>query len=143
MAQVGGQFIHVQASNQLAHRLCAHPCTENTTKGIREIAEAALLQQIHFLQPLQVTPQSLQTLAFADPLCLQMGQLFVESHQFALASVLIDIGHNVEGKVEDALQVARGKVQQETNTTGGPLEVPDVAHWRSQFDMAHAFTTHS
>src|SRR6266567_1976502 len=98
MAQVGSQFIHVQASNQFA--------------------EAALLQQIHFLQPLQVTPQLLQTAEFADPAIqalFEIGRLFVESHQFALASVLIDIGHNVEGKVEDALQVARGKVQQETN----------------------------
>ena len=59
MAQVPRQFIQVQARNQFAYSLGSHTRAEDAAKAIFQFAVTVLLEQVHFLQPLQVTPQLL------------------------------------------------------------------------------------
>src|SRR6266702_5512841 len=72
MAQVRGQLIQVQASDQLTHGLCTHTGAEDVSKTVFQLAVAVLLQQVHLLQPLQVTPQLLQTVSRITTLQLQL-----------------------------------------------------------------------
>jgi hypothetical protein len=55
-----------------------------------------------------------------------------------LAGVLIDVGDDVVGEVEDLLQVARRHVEQQAHPGRDALEVPDMTDRRGQLDMAHA-----
>src|SRR2546425_3932799 len=139
MGQVGGKFAHVQASNQLAHRLCAHSCTENATKGILQFAVAALLQQVHFLQPLQVTPQLLQMLAFADPLRLQLSlyranlPLVLDAHSLSFVLTLLPYGLDLAARVfSDVIPESLGYPFQYLNVLGchnSALLHDDLSGW--------------
>ena len=59
MAQVRRQFIQVQVRNQFAYSLGSHTRAEDTAKAFFQFAVTVLLEQVHFLQPLQVTTQLL------------------------------------------------------------------------------------
>ena len=63
LAHLLGQRFGLHALQQLLDRLCAHSCTEYGTKSIFQLAVTVLLQQVHLLQPIQVTPLLLQALA--------------------------------------------------------------------------------
>src|SRR5262249_2012212 len=52
--------------------------------------------------------------------------------------VLVDARDDVQGEVEDALQVARADVEQDAEAAWRALEVPDMADRAGQLDMAHA-----
>src|SRR5438270_10448184 len=113
-----------------AARLSLHPVFINAISRLENIAIAPILQLVDQLY---------------DPLIqvlVQFEKLLVQVHQFTLASLLINISDDIEGKVEDALQVTWRKVKQETDTAGRSLEVPDVAHRRRQFDVSHALTAY-
>src|SRR5215472_16078732 len=73
---------------------------------------------------------------------IKRHQLFVQVHQFAPASLFVDMCDNVQSKVENALKVTRREVQQETNAAGRSLKVPDVADWGSQFNVSHTLAAH-
>ena len=48
------------------------------------------------------------------------------------------IGDDIRGKVQDFLKGVRRHVEQQAHAGRDALEIPDVAHGRGQFDMAHA-----
>jgi hypothetical protein len=52
--------------------------------------------------------------------------------------LLVDTGDDVEGEVQDPLEVARADVEQDAQARGRALEVPDVADRARQLDVAHA-----
>src|SRR5690242_4510754 len=54
------------------------------------------------------------------------------------ARLLIHPRDDVEGEVQDALQVARREVEQQADTAGRALEIPDMADGRGELDVAHA-----
>ena len=64
--------------------------------------------------------------------------LLVDALGGLLALRLVDTGDDVQGEVEDALQVARADVEQDPEAARRPLEVPDVADRAGQLDVAHA-----
>ena len=66
--------------------------------------------------------------------------LLLERGQGALARVLVDVGDDVQGEVEDPLEVARADVEQDAEPARRALEVPDVADRAGQLDVAHALT---
>ena len=45
-------------------------------------------------------------------------------------------------EIENPLDVLEGHVEQQADTRGQRLEIPDVRHRRSQLDVAHAFAAH-
>ncbi len=53
------------------------------------------------------------------------------------------IGHDVVFVVEHAFEVIGGLVQHQADAARAALEEPDVRDRHSQFDMAHALTTHA
>ena len=59
-----------------------------------------------------------------------------------LRGVLVDPGDDVQGEVEDALQVARADVEQDAEAARRALEVPDVADRAGQLDVAHPLAAH-
>src|SRR5439155_14347148 len=64
--------------------------------------------------------------------------LGVELGERPLARVLVNASDDVEGEVEDALEVARADIEEDPEPARRPLEVPDVADRRGQLDVAHA-----
>ena len=54
-----------------------------------------------------------------------------------LAGLLVDVGDDVQGEVEDALEVARADVEQDAQARRRALEVPDVADRARELDVAH------
>src|SRR5581483_10067521 len=70
------------------------------------------------------------------------GLFFPNLLDGALLRVLVDTGHKVEGEVEDALEVSGGDVEKQAHAAGRAFEVPNVAHGRGQFDVAHALAAH-
>ena len=55
-----------------------------------------------------------------------------------LRDVLVDARDDVQGEVQDPLEVARADVEQDAQAGGRALEVPDVADRAGQLDVAHA-----
>ena len=55
--------------------------------------------------------------------------------------VLVDVGDDVQGEVQDPLEVARADVEQDPEPARRALEVPDVADRAGQLDVAHPLTT--
>ena len=72
----------------------------------------------------------------------EFHEFFVEPHQLLLAPLFIDMGDDIQSKVQDTFEVARREVEQETNTAGRSLEVPDVTDGGSQFDVSHTLAAH-
>ena len=66
--------------------------------------------------------------------------LVLDRGQGALARVLVDVGDDVQGEVEDPLQVARADVEEDAESARRPLEVPDVADRARELDVAHPLT---
>ena len=66
--------------------------------------------------------------------------LLVERLQGALTGLLVHVGDDVQGEVEDPLEVAGGDVEQDAEPARGALEVPDVADGAGQLDVAHPLT---
>ena len=58
------------------------------------------------------------------------------------ALVLVDVGDDVLGKVEDALQVPGREIQEQAQAAGDALGEPDVGDGRGQFYVSHALTPH-
>src|SRR5438105_4470705 len=114
----------------LAPRLDLYTIFINATPGIEQLVIAPLFQAVDTLDnpPIQVL--------------LQVEQFFIQAHQLSLARLFIDSRDDIQGKVENTLQVTRREVQQETNTTWRSLKVPDVTDGRSQFNMSHALATY-
>ena len=52
------------------------------------------------------------------------------------------VEHDVAGEVQDLLQRPGADVEQRAHAAGDALEVPDVAHGRGQFNVAHALAAH-
>ena len=127
-----GVALSLPGSFQLlfAARLSLHAVFVNAISRLENIAVASILQLVDQLYYLLVQ------------VLIQFEKLLVQVHQFTLTSLLINISDDIEGKVEDALQVAWREVKQETDTAGRSLEVPDVAHGRRQFDVSHALTAY-
>ena len=67
-------------------------------------------------------------------------RLLLERAQRALAGLLVDVGDDVQGEVQDPLEVAGADVEQDAEPAGRALEVPDVADRARQLDVAHALT---
>ena len=63
--------------------------------------------------------------------------LFLDGRQGALPSVLVDVRDDVQGEIEDSLEVARADIEQDAEPTWRALEVPDVADRAGQLDVAH------
>src|SRR5215216_6781630 len=59
-----------------------------------------------------------------------------------MPSFLIDRGDHVRRKVDDLLQVLRGDVQQVAQARRDTLEIPDVRHRSSEFDVTHPLTAY-
>ena len=74
--------------------------------------------------------------------CSRFEQFLVDTHQLLLARLLVNARHDIEREIQDALKVARREVEQQADAAGRSLEVPDVAHGRRQFDVAHALAAH-
>src|SRR6185436_18315313 len=83
---------------------------------------------------------------------LQLGQLLaglaaatlglvLERLERSLARVLVDVRDDVEGEVEDALEVPRADVEEDAEAARRALEVPDVADRARQLDVAHPLAT--
>src|SRR4029453_11956407 len=68
--------------------------------------------------------------------------LDLEVRQFSVAVFRVNAGDHVGSEVDDLLKVLRSQVQEVAQARGNALEVPDVGYGRSQFDVAHALTTH-
>src|SRR5439155_695621 len=64
-------------------------------------------------------------------------RLVLDRLRRALLLVLVDVRHDVEREVEDALEVARRHVEEDAETARRPLEEPDVRHRRGELDVAH------
>ena len=62
----------------------------------------------------------------------------IDAGQRLRARLFVYMRHDIEGEVENALQVARREVQQQADAAGRALEIPDVADRRRQLDVAHA-----
>ncbi len=58
------------------------------------------------------------------------------------AGVLVDVGDDVLGEVEHALERARRDVEQQADPAGRALDEPDVGDRRGQLDVAHPLTAH-
>src|SRR5581483_436730 len=56
--------------------------------------------------------------------------------------LFVDVRHDVEREVQDALQIARRKVEQQTDATRCALEIPDMTDGRGQLDVPHALAAH-
>src|SRR6185312_1003275 len=63
--------------------------------------------------------------------------LLLDRREGPLAGVLVDVRDDVQGEVEDALQVARADVEQDAEPARGALEIPDVADRAGQLDVPH------
>src|SRR5581483_1919296 len=59
-----------------------------------------------------------------------------------LARLFVYVGDDVLGEVQHLLQRARRHVEQEPDAAGRALHEPDVAHRRSQLDVAHTLAAH-
>src|SRR5699024_10062238 len=75
-----------------------------------------------------------------DVLLLQ-EHFALKSRQVVVASLIIHGGDDVGSEVDDALKILWSKIQQVAQTGWNTLEVPDVGHWSSKLNVAHAFTT--
>src|SRR4029078_2847795 len=64
--------------------------------------------------------------------------LFLDVRGEALARLLVDRGDDVQGEVQDPLEVAGADVEQDAEAAGRALEVPDVADRARELDVAHA-----
>ena len=71
-----------------------------------------------------------------DSLVLFVGLLLLLAGHFP--HLLIYGDDDVLGEVEDALQVAGGEVQQQTQAAGDALAEPDVGYGSGELDVAHA-----
>src|SRR5438093_667825 len=81
-------------------------------------------------------------------LVLQLGQLLaglaaaalglvLEGLERSLPGVLVDVRDDVQGEVEDSLEVARADVEKDAQAARGALEVPDMADGAGELDVAH------
>ena len=52
------------------------------------------------------------------------------------------IEYDIAGEVQDLFQRPGADIEQRAHAAGDALEVPDVAHGRGQFDVAHALAAH-
>ena len=52
------------------------------------------------------------------------------------------IDHDVRGEINHLLELARRHVEQNADAARNALEIPDVAHRRREFDVAHALAAH-
>src|SRR5207244_8874267 len=68
--------------------------------------------------------------------------LLFDALQRLLALVLVDAGDDVQGEVQDPLQVPRADVQQDPEAGGRSLEIPDVADRGGELDVSHPLTAH-
>ncbi len=67
--------------------------------------------------------------------------LVLERSQGSAASFLVHVGDDVQGEVENPLQVAGADVQQDAKAARRALEIPDVADRAGKLDVAHALAT--
>ena len=93
--------------------------------------------------PVQVEPEAVLEVGqrLAAPAAATLG-LLLQLLQQSRAGVLVDPGDDVQGEVEDALEVAGADVEQDAQAAGRALEVPDVADGAGQLDVAHPLATH-
>ena len=70
------------------------------------------------------------------------ADLGLERRQVAVPLVVVDLGDQVGGEVDDLLEVLRRQVEQVAQPRRDALEVPDVGDRRGQLDVAHPLTTH-
>ena len=63
--------------------------------------------------------------------------LVLEGEEGPLAGVLVDVRDDVQGEVQDPLEVARADVEEDAEAARGALEVPDVADRAGELDVAH------
>src|SRR5439155_21888260 len=68
--------------------------------------------------------------------------LLLDALQRLLALVLVDARDDVQGEVEDPLQVAGADVEQDAHARRRALEVPDVADRGCELDVAHPLAAH-
>ena len=70
-------------------------------------------------------------------------QLLLEVIGIGLAGLGVNVGDHIAREVEDLLEVLALHVKQARHGEArGALEVPNVAHGRSELDVAHALTAH-
>ena len=62
----------------------------------------------------------------------------LELAEVLLARVLVDVGDDRRGEVENLLEVLRSHVEQVADAARDALEEPDVADRRGEVDVAHA-----
>ena len=71
------------------------------------------------------------------------GELLAQVVGVGLASLVVDLGDDVAGKVQNLLEVLGLDVEHTAHREArGALEVPDVGHGSGELDVAHAVATH-
>src|SRR5690606_20778774 len=60
----------------------------------------------------------------------------------ALAGLLVHVGDDVRGEVDDLFKVLRSQVKQVAEPARNTLEVPDVGHRRRELDVPHPLAPH-
>jgi len=86
-----------------------------------------------------LTGRLLQLLAqLRVQLALRLLELLIQPLQRALARLFVDVGDDVLGEVENAVEVTARNVQQQAHVAGHAPGVPDVGHGRGQLNVAQA-----
>src|SRR5690606_10164951 len=67
--------------------------------------------------------------------------LGLQVRHFGVATLFVDRSDHVGSEVDDLFEVLRSQIKQVAQARWNALEVPDVGHWSSKLDVAHAFTT--
>ncbi len=76
-----------------------------------------------------------------DALVLRLD-LVLEVVQVLRPGLVVHVGDDRGGEVQDLLELARGDVEQVADPAGDALEEPDVRDGRGQVDVAHALAAH-
>ena len=104
---------------------------------VGEARGLALAQPLH--PAVEALAQLEQALLLVNAELLDGGvDLVLEAVELARAALLVDLGHDRGGEVEDLLQLLGGDVQHVADPARDALEEPDVADGRGQVDVAHA-----
>ena len=102
---------------------------------------AFLFQRRHILFHLLGALFDVQIAVLFDLLPRQIGFL-LHIGQVLVATFLIDLGNHVGREVNDLFQVLRSDIQQVTETGGHALEVPNMRHRGSEFNVTHPLAAH-
>ena len=114
--------------------------TQYSSSSVRLLASPS---RSHSEAALEALVQLEEALLLVLVVLLEGGvDLVLEAVELARAALLVDVGDDGGGEVEDLLQLLRGDVQHVADAARDALEEPDVADRRGQVDVAHPLTAH-